>query len=161
MYKKLFAVNNIGMGREVNLKNYANSLYQNARIGIQTINNLLSYVKDKGLKEELKNELDEYNGFNVRLEKFARANDIELKDNGFFEKLRLWGSTKMAALMGKSVRDYVQSLLVGTVMGLSKLYKDKWDYQHLSQELDALRDELEAIEEHNYKALRELLKTNL
>ena len=149
------------MGREVNLTNYANSLYQNARIGIQTINNLLAYVKDRDLKEELQNELADYNSFNVKVERFADDKGIELKDNGFFEKVRLWGSTKMAAIMGKSVRDYVQSLLVGTVMGLTKLYKDKWDYKDISIDLDRLREELEIIEEDNYKSLKDLLKTNL
>ena len=149
------------MEREQKLSDYLNSLYQNARIGIQTINNLLSEIKNKELKEELQNELADYNSFNVKVEEFAEDNGVKLKDNSLFEKIRLWGSTKMSIMMGKSVRDYVQSLLVGTVMGLSKLFKDKWDYADVSKDADALRDELEMIEEDNYKALKELLKTNI
>ena len=84
-----------------------------------------------------------------------------MKDNGFFEKLRLWGATKMSAIMGKTVRDYVQSLLIGTVMGLAKLYKDRWDYANLSSEADDLRNRLEIIEEDNYNALKELLQKDI
>ena len=141
--------------------NYANSIYQNARIGVQSINNLMPNVKNKELKKELQKQLDGYNAFGDKMEDFARQNNFELKDNSFFEKVKLCCSVKMSALMGKSVRDYVQSLLVGTVMGLTKLFKDRWDYRDLSSEADALREELEGIEEDNYKALKDLLKTDI
>lgn len=149
------------MGKKNKLNDYVNSLYQNARIGIQTINNILPYVEDDALKSQLRSELNDYNSFDEDITLFAKRNRLKLKDNGFFEKLRLWGATKMSAIMGKTVRDYVQSLLIGTVMGLAKLYKDRWDYANLSSEADDLRNRLEIIEEDNYNALKELLQKDI
>ena len=60
------------------------SVYQNAEIAVQSIENLLPMVRDDNLREELKKERRGYLGF------FKHCREIdtkkELKENNFFEK---------------------------------------------------------------------------
>lgn len=134
------------------------TLYQNAKMGMQSIHDVLPKVKNKDLKHILKKQYDEYEDIAAELENLAKQKDLEIKDNNWFEKTRLFLSTKMSTLFDDSTRNVVTMFLIGTTMGLVQLLKDHNDYAGVDNEFDTLREKLETIQQNNYNELRDFLK---
>ena len=139
-------------------QNYMSTLYQNARMGMQSIHDVLPKVKNAELKKILKRQYDDYETVAEKLEKLAKQKQIEIKDNNWFEKMRLLISTKMSTFFDDSTRNIVTMFLLGTTMGLVQLLKDFTDYHGTDEEFDKLRDKLEEIQQNNYNELRDFLK---
>ena len=101
------------------LKNYANAIFQNARVGSQSIRDIEDAVEDEGLKKELAREREEFNKIAESVIDFGKANRFDVEENNFFEKSRLWASIKMTTMFDKSTRHIAEMMLLGTVMGLT------------------------------------------
>lgn len=142
-------------------KDFLNSIYQNCGVAMQSINDLLDRVQSKNLKDELKTQFKLYDNIKKKCEKIAIDKDIEIKENNWFEKAKMWTSIKMTTLIDNSTRHIAEMLLIGTVMGLNVCYKDKWDYLNVDEEIEIIRDELEKLEENCYSSYKKYLKGNL
>ena len=139
-------------------QNYMSTLYQNARMGMQSIHDVLPKVKNIELKRILKRHYEEYENVAEKLESIAKQKRIEIKDNNWFEKMRLMISTKMSTFFDDSTRNIVTMFLLGTTMGLVQLLKDFTDYNGTDKEFDQLRNKLEELQQNNYNELRDFLK---
>ena len=140
------------------LTQYATSLFQNANVGMQSINDILPRTKCQHLRAELQNEYIELRKIKEEVCEFAHAHGVQVKENNFFEKSRMWLSVKMGTLFNRSTRHIAELMTVGTVMGLNQCYKDRADYQQVSHELDKISDKLELIFENNYATLKTFLR---
>ena len=140
------------------LTQYATSLFQNANVGMQSINDILPRTKCQHLRAELQNEYIELRKIKEEVCEFAHAHCVQVKENNFFEKSRMWLSVKMGTLFNRSTRHIAELMTVGTVMGLNQCYKDRADYQQVSHELDKISDKLELIFENNYATLKTFLR---
>ena len=137
---------------------YATAIYQNANVGMQSINDILPKVESEDLARELRKEYAEYESISQSLRKFAKENNFELKENNFFEKAKMWVSVNMSTLSDNSTRHIAELLLVGSVMGLTTCYKDRYDHKNVNSELDKILDELETIQETNFNRIKVFLK---
>ena len=132
------------------------SVYQNAEIAVQSIENLLPMVRDDNLREELKRQRKGYLGFY----KHCQAVDTkkELKENNFFEKSRLWLSIKMTTVFDKSTRHIAEMMLLGTVMGTLQCYKDLSDHKKANEDIINLTNELLKLQERYFNRLKRFLR---
>ena len=137
---------------------YATAIYQNANVGMQSINDILPKVESEDLATELRKEYAEYENISKKLRKFAQKNNFELKENNFFEKAKMWVSVNMSTLTDNTTRHIAELLLVGSVMGLSTCYKDKHDHKNVNSELDEILEELENLQETNFNRIKTFLK---
>lgn len=137
---------------------YANAIYQNAMVGCQSIHDIDDAVSDPSLREELRKEKEEFTKIAKKVESFAEKNGFEVKENNFFEKSRMWLSVKMSTMFNNTTRHIAEMMLLGTVMGLTTCYKDKFDHKGVSDELDKILEELEKLEDDNYLKLKTFLK---
>ena len=140
------------------LISYATAIYQNAMVGVQSIRDIEDAVEDENLKNELAREREEFNKIAQEIVDFAKENNFEVQENNFFEKSRLWMSIKMATMFNNSTRHIAEMMLLGTVMGLTTCYKDKFDHQGVSATLDKILESLEKTEDNNYLKLKTFLK---
>lgn len=127
-------------------------------VGVQSIRDIEPKITDPGLKREVSFEADSFNKLAEELKAFAQKNGIEVKENNFFEKSRLWASINMGTMFDTTPRHIAEMLLLGTVMGLTTCYKDSYDHQNVDKTLDSILDKLEKIEEDNYARLKTFLK---
>lgn len=134
------------------------SIYQNCSTGVQSINDLIKKTEDKSFKDILNAQYDRYASFNQKVETMAEEKGIELKDNNWFEKARMWTSVQMSTLTDNSTRHLAELMLVGTVMGTLTCYKTKADNKKASEDVLALLKELEEMQENNYNELKKYLK---
>ncbi len=134
------------------------SLYQNTSTGMQSINDLVKKTEDKKFKELLNAQYKRYDNFQAKVEKLAHSQQVELKDNNWFEKAKLWSSVQMSTLTDNSTRHLAELMLVGTVMGTLTCYKNKIDYKDADETSLKLLAELETMEENNFDELKKYLK---
>lgn len=134
------------------------SIYQNTQTAMQSINDLLSKTNDKEFKELLNAQFKRYEAHSNKTLDYAKSKNIELKDNNWFEKAKLWSSIQMGTLTDSSTRHLAELMLVGSVMGTITCYKTRADQTDTSKDALALLDELEKMEEDNYDELKKYLK---
>lgn len=134
------------------------SIYQNTSTALQSINDLVKKTDDKEFKDLLNAQYKRYDEFQAKIEKQAQTQQIELKDNNWFEKAKLWSSVQMSTLTDNSTRHLAELMLVGTVMGTLTCYKNKIDYKNATHSSLQLLAELEKMEEQNYEELKKYLK---
>lgn len=134
------------------------SIYQNTSTAMQSINDLVKKTYDKRFKDLLNAQYSRYDKFQAKIEKLAHKEGVELKDNNWFEKAKLWSSVQMSTLTDDSTRHLAELMLVGTVMGTLTCYKNKVDYKNASTPALELLQELEKMEEANFDELKKYLK---
>jgi len=139
---------------------YLNCVYQNIRTAVQSIEDIITKVEDVALKEELALEEDTYLAFQRECEVYAKSEKLDIKDNNFMEKARLWGSINMSTLMDKSARHIAELMLLGTFMGVLTCYKDQNDHGGENKEIDELLERLKEFERKNIERLLPFLKEN-
>ncbi len=96
-------------------------IYKNAHIALQSISNVLPKCDNLSLKEELKNEYDQYEKFIGEIASFMKEKDYEVKDVNFMKKAMLWTSINMNTLTDDSTSHLADMMVKGTVMGVTEL----------------------------------------
>ncbi len=141
---------------------YMNAVYQNIRTAIQSIEDIISKVKDERFKKELASEEDKYLVLEKECELLAKAEKIDgIKDNNWFEKAKLWGSINMSTMTDKTTRHIAEMMLIGTFMGVLTCYKDRDDHRNVSQGIDEILEKLLENERANIDALLPFLEEKL
>lgn len=137
---------------------YLNCVYQNIRTAVQSIEDIVSKVDDGELKKELAMQQDTYYALQKECEVYAKSQKLDIKDNNFMEKARLWSSINMSTMMDKSARHIAELMLIGTFMGVLTCYKDQNDHGGENKEVDELLERLKEIERKNIERLMPFLK---
>ena len=133
------------------------SIYQNVQTALQSLDNIMKTVKCDALAAEISKQEGEYNIISEECEMIAKSEDIDIKDNNIFEKIRLWGSIKMSTISDKSTSHIAQMLLIGTFMGVITCLKDQSDHAGADEEILNLLSKLLKLEEANIESLKTYL----
>lgn len=136
------------------------SIYQNCSTATQSINDLVKKTEDKRFKDILNAQYERYIQFSEKVEKLAEDKGVELKDNSWLEKVKLWSSIQMGTITDNSTRHLAELMLVGSVMGTITCYKTQADHENASKEALDLLNELEELEENNFDELKKYLKND-
>ncbi len=145
------------MEQNENYVKFINSIFQNLSTALQSIEDMLPKVEEEEFKKELSEQYSKYDLLSRECEMVAKSENINLKDNNWFEKLKLWSSINIGTMMDKSTRNIAQMFLIGTVMGIVQCLKDIKDYSNVSDELTDLCNKLCDLEENNYQNLKKYL----
>lgn len=133
------------------------SIYQNCQTALQSIDNIMPSIKCETLIKELLNEESEYNILSQECEMIAKSENINIKDNNMFEKIKLWSTIKMSTLTDKSTTHVSEMLLLGTFMGTIQCLKDLADHASADEEILNLCKKLLELEEKNIESLKTYL----
>ena len=142
------------------------AIYQNLQTAKQSINNVIEKVNDSRLKKELKSQFKEYDAMSEECEDLAEIHDIELVNNNFFVKARMWLSVNFATLMDKSNRKIASINIVGSTMGIIDLMSVLSDCKKCKKDLLTFGKKVLEYEESNIEKLKPYIllennKTNL
>jgi len=131
-----------------------NSIYRNLQSGKQGINNVLEKIQDNKLKRELKAQFKDYDELSESCEDLARVYEIELSDNSFFTKARMWLNVNMATIMDKSNRKIASINIVGSTMGVLDLMAVLSESKRCKKEIYNLGKAVLSLEERNIEKLK-------
>lgn len=133
------------------------SIYQNTQTALQSIDNILPSIKCDALATELSRQESEYNVISEECEMLAKSEGFNIKDNNFFEKIRLWSAIKMSTMTDKSTTHVTEMLLLGTFMGVITCIKDEAEHAGADEEITSLLNKLKSNEEKNIESLKAFL----
>ncbi len=136
------------------LTKYLNAIYQNAKVGMQSIEDILPKIESESLKDEIARQQDGFYVIVRECEIFAKSEKIEnIKDNNWIEKAKMWASVNISTLQDKSNRKIAEMMLFGTFMGIITCIKDLHDHKNISKELDGILERLKEFEKNNITQL--------
>ena len=135
-----------------------NEIYKNLRMGLQSIDVLISSIKSNDIIEELSDESSNYSLFEKETIMIANAKDYNLKDNNIIQKTQVWLSVKMNLLTSMTTQHIAEMMLIGTMMGVIDLVKATTNYLEADKEIMDLAHKLIEEERRNIDKLFEYLK---
>lgn len=133
------------------------SIYQNTQTALQSIDNMLPNIKEAALISEISKQESEYNVISKECEMIAKSEKINIKDNNFFEKARLWSSIKMSTMTDKSTSHIAEMFLLGTFMGVITCIKDELEHAGANENILNLLQRLRETQEANIESLKNYL----
>ncbi|SHJ60074.1 hypothetical protein SAMN02745248_00523 [Hathewaya proteolytica DSM 3090] len=142
------------MSSENELLNY---ILQNAEMGKDTINQLLSITEDEKFRQELRNQLAEYIGIYEEARKMISEKGGQIKEINKIAKISTDMSINIKTIMDKSVSHIAEMMINGSVMGIINIIKKLKEYHIKNDEISKLGNDLLKIEEDNFNRLKEFL----
>jgi len=130
------------------------AIFRNLQTAKQSINNVLDKIQDSKLKRELKAQFKDYDELSESCEDLAKVYEIELSDNSFFQKAKMWINVNMATMMDKSNRKIASINIIGSTMGVLDLMGVLADSKRCKKELYNLGKTVLSLEERNIEKLK-------
>lgn len=130
------------------------SIFKNLQTAKQSINNIIDKISDSKLKRELKSQFKDYDELSETCEDLARVYEIELVDNSFFQKAKMWLNVNMATMMDKSNRKIASINIIGSTMGVLDLMSVLAESKRCKKELVNLGRAVMSLEERNIEKLK-------
>ncbi len=134
-----------------------NRMYQDAQIGMMSIDKILKKLEDGELKRLFKKQFDMYDKFAGKCDIMAINADEELKDNSMFKKVKQTTMLYISLWTDKSPRHIVEMMITGTVMGIVDTIKAEKDCTGIGEELKVLVAEFKKMQEDFYEKLKKQL----
>ena len=134
-----------------------NRIYQDATVGMLAIDKILKKIKNETLKKLFAKQYDMYQKFADKCDIFATKNEVELKGNSVFKKVKQTVMLYMMLWIDKTPRHIVEMMINGTVMGIVDTIKAEKDLKTKNEELNAMVVEFKEIQEDFYEKLKKQL----
>lgn len=137
--------------------NLVNRIYQDATVGMLAIDKVLKKIENQTLRGLFEKQYDMYDKFAQKCDIFAANNDIELKENSYFKKIKQIAMLYMSLWFDKTPRHIVEMMISGTVMGVVDTIKAEKDLKTKNQELKDMVVEFKQMQEDFYEKLKKQL----
>ena len=137
---------------------FANRLYQNASMGMESITFLYDRIKDDDMRSDMQTQHCQYNTIaNKATELLNRGHEFP-KDKGIMSEIGLWTGVQMNLMKDSSSSHIAEMIMQGSTMGIINVVRLQKEYPEAAQEVKALSDELIKIEENNFQRMKAYLQ---
>jgi hypothetical protein len=134
-----------------------NYIHQNSEMGIETINQLMSIVRDEEYKKLLQSQYNEYKSIYDAVNlKFAQLKK-EAKDISTFSKVTSYIMININTLTDKSPSHISEMLIRGSTMGIVEITKNINEYKDADPEILAFANRLLMFEQQNVEECKKFL----
>ena len=134
-----------------------NFVYQNAKMGVNTMKQILDRVEEGCLKEHLRKQLTEYEDFQQEARKKLNENGFDEKGIGAFDRLKTYLMINMQTMMDAGEEHIAKMLITGSNMGIVEATQNIKRYQNAEKEIIKLMERLLHMEEKNVEELKKYL----
>ncbi|WP_294468706.1 hypothetical protein [uncultured Anaerofustis sp.] len=132
-------------------------IFKNAKMGSETIEDLIDINEDLKFRDELVYEKETYDDFVSKVNKIMKKMGKEAKDLSFFTEMQSYLMIKMETLKDKSSEHIAGMLMQGSTMGIVQITKKLREYEDSDKEVVKLAKRLLEIEEKNFYELKKYL----
>ena len=98
-------------------------IVRNTEMGIQSIQNLMSYVENEEFRRLIMNQQDDLRNFYNRALNELDCSEQEQAKSGFFEKTMLKAGVSMNAMFNNNLSHIAEMLIDGYIMGVNSVQK--------------------------------------
>ena len=134
-------------------------LYKNAKMGSNSIIELLPKVKDQNMRNELTSELDAFEKFAKKAEKMLYEINTEPQEESILAKLGTKMSVAMNTMIDSTSSHIAEMMIQGATMGITEATKLLREYENssCSEEALSLARDLIKYEEETVERLKNFL----
>ena len=145
------------MDNSQNTADFLSEIYRGAKMGVETINNLLTKVNDNKIYDELKYQLRTYeeiaNEAYLELEK----RNSQFKDISLMNKINAKMSVGFNTILSNSPSHVADMLIKGNTMGVTGITKTLNSHVNADEDIKSLAERFIKIEQDNIERLRKFL----
>ncbi|MEG1008450.1 MAG: hypothetical protein RSF67_01280 [Clostridia bacterium] len=142
------------MNENVEMLNY---IYQNAKMGKSTIDQIIKEVSDITFKDVLKEQLKDYEKVIDNTKVYLSEFNKQEKDITDLSKIVTYLSIKMSTLNDDTSSHIADMLIKGSTMGTVEITKKLNKYTNIDDSIKMLASKLLKIEENNIEKLKKYL----
>ena len=132
-------------------------LFQDAEIGMISIDKVIKKIKDSAIRKMFIKQYEAYDKFKERCDVLAVNSEIELKENSTMKKFKQTAMVYLSLWKDKSCRHIIEMMITGTVMGIVDTIKTRTDCGVVSPELSVLVADFQKMQEDFYEKLKKQL----
>ncbi len=134
-----------------------NFIYQNAQMGVITLDQLTGLVEDEEFKAHLSAQLDEYRSIFSQARELLNQNGYEEKGISTCSKIKTYISVRIQTAGDATPSHVAEMLIIGSNMGILDAVKNLKEYQNAEDDIRSLMKKLLAFEEENVQQLKDFL----
>ena len=134
-----------------------NFIYQNAQMGVITIDQLINIVEDEDFKAHLIAQLEEYRSIFSEAKELLNKNGCEEKGISTCSKIKTYISVRIQTAGDNTPSHIAEMLIIGSNMGILDATKNLKRYQDSEEDIRNLMKKLQAFEEENVQQLKDFL----
>ncbi|MDF2870473.1 MAG: hypothetical protein K0R05_2048 [Anaerocolumna sp.] len=128
---------------------YLNYIYQNAKMGTDTLGQLINIAEDKEFTGTLNSQFKEYESIEKKAEEYLKQRNKEEKDISLLQKVSADVMINVKTLTDKSASHIAGMLMQGSTMGVIDIIKNNRKYNSADSDIKELGQRLLTLEENN------------
>ncbi len=133
-------------------------IYQNSKMGIDTIEQLQDIAEGGTFREHLNTQLEEYKRINLEAKKLLEKVGSKEKEINPIAKAMTYMSISMKTLTDRTPSHISEMMMQGSLMGVIDITKNLNRYDDTAPETDRLAERLLKTEENNIEQLKKFLQ---
>lgn len=142
------------MNRNVEFLNY---IYQNSKMGEDTITQLIKITESEDIKSDLENHLKGYRKILDKCNNKLEELNKESKDLSAWTKITTYLMITMNTMTDKSASHISEMLIQGSTMGVIDITKKLNEYENTMEDIKQIAKELQSIEQTNIDDLKKFI----
>lgn len=139
------------MDENIEMLNY---IYQNANMGVETINQILGEDVEPKIVDTLTQQLNEYEDITGEAEELLEIRGREEKDIGLKDKIRTYFSIKMSTMKDDSASKIAKMMIQGSNMGIIDITENLNKYDDIEEDIRHLAERLLSLEQRSIEQLK-------
>lgn len=136
---------------------FLTKIYQNAKMGCDSISYVSEKSKDEDLKQSLLKQHEQYSNVAQDAAELLNEKGEPAKDKNPMSKAMLWSGVQMNTLADKSSDHIAEMMIQGSMMGVIDLSRDLKRYSDTDSSVQKLGEKLIDIEEKNIQNMKDYL----
>ncbi len=132
-------------------------VYQNAQMGVGTIDQLVHIVNNEEFKEHLSAQLEEYRSILSEAKELLNNNGCDEKGISTCSKIKTYISIRLQTAKDQSPSHIAEMLILGSNMGIIDAIKNLKQYEDAEEDIRNLMKRLLKFEEENVQQLKHFL----
>lgn len=134
-------------------------MYKNVKMGSDSMINIMSRVKDSGLRQELTSQLDMYEKYGKQVGKMICDEGGKPKEEGIMTKMSAKLGMAMNTMTDSTTSHLAQMVIEGATMGMTDMTKIVREFENrpCSEASLKLAREIATFEENSIKDLKKFL----
>lgn len=133
---------------------FLNLISKNAEMGKVGIDSIMDYTKDERMREALRVQAKEYDKIYAEAVEMLKSRNAEVEHLSPMAKIGSEMTSAMKTMTDHSSAKIAEMMIQGSTMGVTKLMKNRGDYDGNDEDIMGLSDKLLSTEERNIQTMK-------
>lgn len=133
---------------------FLNLISKNAEMGKVGIDSVMDYTRDERMREALRVQAKEYDKIYGEAVQMLKSRNAEIKHVSPMAKMGSEMTSAMKTMTDHSTSKIAEMMIQGSTMGVTKIMKNRSDYDGNDEDILSLSEKLLKTEEQNIKTMK-------